>query len=68
MHVRLWDAKGSELFMRPIIQQFRDKGIPQVGTLAQDLWPACTQKISLLVGWLGSVRFNGEGRGKHTED
>ena len=28
MHVYLWDAKGSELYMRPLIQQFRDKGIP----------------------------------------
>ena len=28
MHVFLWDAKGSELYMRPLIQQLRDKGIP----------------------------------------
>ena len=28
MHVYLWDAKGSELYMRPLIQQIRDKGIP----------------------------------------
>ena len=28
MHVYLWDAKGSELYMRPLIQQFRAKGAP----------------------------------------
>ena len=27
MHVFLWDSKGSELHMRPLIQQLRDKGI-----------------------------------------
>ena len=29
MHVFLWDAKGSELYMRPLIQQLRNKGIPR---------------------------------------
>ena len=28
MHVFLWDAKGSDLYMRPLIQQLCDKGIP----------------------------------------
>ena len=28
MHVDLWDAKGSELCMRPLIEELRDKGIP----------------------------------------
>ena len=28
MHVCLWYAKGSELYMRPLIQQLCDKGIP----------------------------------------
>ena len=27
MHVYLWDAKGNKLYMRPLIQQLRDKGI-----------------------------------------
>ena len=28
MHVFMWDAKGSQLYMHPLIQQLRDKGIP----------------------------------------
>ena len=28
MHVYSWDAKGSELYMRPLMRQLCDKGIP----------------------------------------
>ena len=28
MHVYLWDATGSALYMRPLIEEFSYKGIP----------------------------------------
>ena len=33
MHVYLWDAKGSELSIWPLIQELRDKGIPLTAKL-----------------------------------
>ena len=52
MHVYLWDAKGSELYMRPVIQQLRDKGIPlttkPLGFQRLDGWTCGYQSLSLL--------------------
>ena len=52
MHVFLWDAKGSELYLRPLIQQLRDKGIPltakALGFQHHDGWTCGYQSLSLL--------------------
>ena len=52
MHVFLWDAKGSELYMRTLIQQLRDKGIPltakALGFQHHDSWTCGYQSLSLL--------------------
>ena len=52
MHVYLWDAKGSELYMRPLIQQLRDKGMPltakHLGFQRLDCWTCSYHSLSLL--------------------
>ena len=52
MHVYLWDAKGSELYMRPLIQQLRDKGIlltaKPLGFQCLDSWTCGYQSLGLL--------------------
>ena len=52
VRVYLWDAKGSELYMLPLIQQLRDKGIPltaePLGFQQFDGWTCCYQSRSLL--------------------
>ena len=52
MHVFLWDVKGSQLYMRPLIQQLRDKGIPltakALGFQNHDGWMCGYQSLSLL--------------------
>ena len=52
MHVYLWDAKGSELYMWLVIQQFRNKGIPltakPLGFQRFDGWTCGYQSRSLL--------------------
>ena len=52
MHVYLWDAKGSELYMRPLIEEFCDKGIPlaakPLGFQCLDGWTCGCQSLSLL--------------------
>ena len=52
MHMYLWDSKGSELYMRPLIRQLRDKGIPlsaePLGFQCLDGWTCGYQSLSLL--------------------
>ena len=52
IHVFLWDAKGSQLYMSPLIQQLRDKGIPltakALGFQNHDGWTCGNQSLSLL--------------------
>ena len=52
MHVFLWDAKGSELYMRPLIRQLCDKGIPLTGKALgfqhHDGWTCGYESVSLL--------------------
>ena len=52
MHVHLWDAKGSELHMQPLISQLRDKGIPLTTKPFSfqpfDGWTCSYQSLSLL--------------------
>ena len=52
MHVCLWYAKGSELYMRPLIQQLCDKGIPltakPLGFQRLDAWARSYQFLSFL--------------------
>ena len=52
MHVFLWDAKGSELYIRPLIQQLCDKGIPlnakALSFQNHDGWACGYQSLSLL--------------------
>ena len=52
MHLYLWDTKGSELYMRPLVQQLRDKGIPltanPLGFQRFDGWTCGYQSLCLL--------------------
>ena len=52
MHVFYWDAKGSELHMRPLIQQPRNKGTPLIakafGFQHHDGWACGYNSLSLL--------------------
>ena len=52
MHVFLWDAKGSELYMHPLIQPLHDKGIPlttkALGFQHLDGWTYGYQSLSFL--------------------
>ena len=51
MHMYLWDAKGSELYMQCLVQQFRNKGIPlaakPLGLQRVDGWTRGYQSLSL---------------------
>ena len=51
-HMFWWDTKGSELYMRPLIQQLRDKGIPltakALGFQHLDGWTCGYRSLSLL--------------------
>ena len=59
MYMFLWDAKGSELYMHPLIQQLRDKGIPltakALGFQNHDGWMCGYQSLSLLRQLLQTV-------------
>ena len=52
MHVSLWDAKGNQLYMRPLIHQLCDKGIPltakALGFQNHDGWTRRFESLSLL--------------------
>ena len=52
MHMFLWDTKGSQLYMRSLIQQLHDKGIPltaeALGFQNHDGWACGYQSLSLL--------------------